>query len=289
MKSGIAAILSCLMLAQPAHAETDKADANWSASLSGGTATLENRGDQPFFSISLTRNFSDGYLRLSGTHIDTREGQGLLGAVPAKTNQIALAGGASFGSFNLDGYVSLGRRKFGAEAFRRLNGQTINIASNGKTSAIGTSLTYDAPVGNHGFISPFVALDYSRVDTARAITVPVRGLVTQKEKQDGVTFTLGGTAQVLFGAGDAHSAGLYGAFVTSSNATAYNRGTSPVAASRLLGALDVPGAKDSWAEYGATASFRLAKPLRLDLSVIRTAGFSNAESTSGSVGVRISF
>jgi len=283
------AVLACIVVAQPAHAETEKADANWTASLSGGTATVEGRGDQPFFSVGLTRNFSDGYIRLTGTHIDTRDGQGLLGAVPAKTDQLSLAGGVSFGSFNLDGYVSLGRRKFGAEAFRRITGQTINIASNGKTSAVGASLTYDAPIGQHGFFSPFAALDYSRVDTARAINAPLRGLITQKEKQDGITFTLGSTAQLLFGADDAHSIGLYGAFVTSSNATAYNRGTSPVAASRLLGALDVPGAKDSWGEYGATASFRIAKPLRLDLSVIRTAGFSSAESTSGSVGLRVSF
>jgi hypothetical protein len=289
MRSGIAAILACIIFTQPVLAETEKAEANWSASLSGGTATVEGRGDQPFFSIGLTRNFTDGYLRLTGTHIDTRDGQGLLGAVPAKTDQLSLAGGTSFGSFNLDGYASLGRRKFGAEAFQRLNGQSIAITGNGKTSAVGASLTYDVPVGPHGFFSPFAALDYSRVDTARAITVPVRGLVTQKEKQDGVTFTLGSTAQLLFGADDAHSVGLYGAFVTSSNATAYNRGTSPVAASRLLGALDVPGAKDSWAEYGATASFRIAKPLRLDLSLIRTTGFSNAESTSGSVGMRVSF
>lgn len=289
MKSGITAILACMLFVQPAFAETETAPASWSASLSAGTATLENRGDQPFYSIGITRSFKDGYVRLSGTHIDTREGQGLFGAVPAKTDQITLAGGASFGSLNLDGYVSLGRRKFGAEAFRRLNGQTINIASNGKTSAIGASLTYDLPLGSRGFFSPFAALDYSRVDTARAITVPVRGLITQKEKQDGVTFTLGSTAQVMFGANSAHSIGAYGAFVSSSNATAYSRGTSPVAAARLLGALDVPGSKDSWAEYGVTASFRIAKPLRLDLSLVRTAGFANAESTSGSVGLRISF
>lgn len=289
MKSGIMAILACMTFAQPALAQTEKAAADWSASLSAGTATLEGRGDQPFFSVGITRNFKDGYVRLSGTHIDTRDGQGLLGAVPARTDQLTLAGGASFGSLNLDGYASLGRRKFGAEAFRRATGQTIGITSNGKISAVGASLTYDVPVGDHGFFSPFGALDYGRVDTARAITVPIRGLITQKEKQDGVTFSLGGTAQILFGADDAHSVGAYGAFVTSSNATAYNRGTSPVAAARLLGALDAPGSRDSWAEYGATASFRIAKPLRLDLSLIRTAGFANAESTSGSVGVRISF
>lgn len=289
MKSALAAILASIIFVQPAQAETEKAAPNWSVSLAGGTATLENRGDQPFVSLGVTRNLKNAYVRLSVTHVDTRDGQGLLGSVPARTNQLTLAGGTSFGPVSLDGYVAFGKRKFGAEAFRRVTGQTINITSDGKTSAIGASLTYDIPLGQHGFLSPFAALDYSRVDTARAIAVPVRGLITQKEKQDGVTFTAGGTAQFLFGAEDAHSIGAYGAFVTSSNTTAYNRGTSPVAAARLLGALDVPGVKDSWAEYGATASFRIARPMRLDLSVIRTAGFGNAQSTSGSVGVRFSF
>lgn len=289
MKLEMTAILASIMFAAPAQAATEKDASNWSISLSGGTATLENRGDQPFVSVAVTRNFKNSYVRLTATHIATRDGQGLIGSVPAKTDQLTLAGGTSFGSFSLDGYVSLGKRTFGAEAFQRRNGTPINITSNGNTSAIGASLTHDIPLGQRGFFSPFAALDYSRVDTARAIAVPVRGLITQKEKQDGVTFTLGGTAQILFGRDDAHSVGAYGAFVTSSNTTAYNRGTSPVAAARLLGALDVPGAKDSWAEYGATASLRMAKPLRLDLSVIRTAGFGNAQSTSGSVGVRFSF
>ena len=289
MKLEMTAILASILFVQPAWAEPEKAETKWSVSLSGGTTTLENRGDQPFVSIGVTRNLKNGYIRLSATHVDTRDGQGLLGSIPAKTNQLTLAGGTSFGSVSLDGYVAFGKRTFGAEAFQRATGQSINITSNGKTSAIGASFTYDVPLGHHGFFSPFAALDYSRVDTARAIVTPVRGLITQKENQDGVTLTLGGTAQFLFGSQDAHSIGAYGAFVTSSNTTAYNRGTSPVAAARLLGALDVPGGKDSWAEYGATASFRVAKPLRLDLSVIRTAGFSNAQSTSGSVGLRFSF
>lgn len=289
MKSGIAALLASVIFVQPAQAETETVATKWSVSLSGGTATLENRGDQPFVSLGLTRNLNNGYVRLSATHVDTRDGQGLLGSVPAKTNQLTLAGGTSFGAVSVDGYVAFGKRKFGAEAFRRETGQTINITSNGRTSAVGASLTYDIPLTKRGFFSPFAALDYSRVDTARAIAAPIRGLITQKEKQDGVTFTAGGTAQFMFGPEDAHSVGAYGAFVTSSNTTAYNRGTSPLAAARLLGALDVPGAKDSWAEYGATASFRLAKPLNLDLSVIRTAGFGNAQSTSGSIGVRFSF
>jgi len=289
MKSVIAAIVAGLAITQPAFANTEPAEVAWSASISGGTAALDHNGDQPFVSVSLTRAFTNGYVRLSGTKIMSRNGQGLVGVVPSTTSQIALAGGTSFGALSLDGYASFGWRKFGAEAFRRRNGQTIEISSNGKTNAVGGSLTYDVPLGEHAFLSPFISLDYSRVDTARAIALPLRGLVTQKEKQSGVTFTAGGSVQHLFGTADRHSIGLYAAFVTSSNTTAYNRGTSPIIASRLLGALDVPGTKDSWAEYGATASFAVAKPFRIDLSIVRTAGFGAAESTSGSAGLRLSF
>jgi outer membrane autotransporter protein len=190
---------------------------------------------------------------------------------------------------SLDGYVSLGRRKFAPEAFQRANGTAIAIASNGKTSGIGASLTYDASIGKHLFLSPFVALDYARIDTARAFTLPNGGLISQKEKQDGVTGSIGASLQLLFGKDDAHSLGPYAALVSSSNATAYSRGSAPAAMARLLGTLDAAGRKDSWGEYGATASFKLAKPLRIDVSVVRTAGFIGSESTSASAGVRVRF
>jgi hypothetical protein len=285
------AATAALMLGCAAQALAQEPDdgRDWTLSLSGGTSMVEARGDQPFASIGITRSFGDGYVRVSGTYFDTRDGQGVLGAVPAKTSQVTLAGGVSFGAVSIDAYGTLGKRTFGAETYERRTGRPITIASNGKTAALGASLTYDLPVGGNGFVSPFVALDWSRVDTARAINVPTLGLISQKEKQAGTTGTLGATAQLLFGPDSGHSAGLYGAFVTSSNTTAYNRGASPIAAARVLGASDLPGIKDSWGEIGATASVRLAKPLRLDLSVIRTLGFAGAESTSGAVGVRFSF
>lgn len=277
--------------ATPALAQEEKSEdgANWSLSVSGGTTTLENRGDQPFASVGLTRTFGDSYVRLSAAHIATRDGQGLIGAVPATTDQVSLGGGTSFGALSLDATLSIGRRKFGAETFQRRNGQAIAIASNGKTAGVGFSLTYDLAIGKSWFVSPFASVDYSRVDIARAVNIPTLGLVSRKEKEEGVTGTFGASAQFMFGSGKAHAIGPYAAIATSSNTTAYGRATSPVAAARLTGARDVPGAKDSWFEYGATASFRLAKPLRLDLSFVRTAGFLGSESSSGSVGLRVAF
>lgn len=284
-----AAALAFAAVPSAALAEEKADDAKWSLSIAGGTTTLENRGDQPFLSVGLTRNFGKSYARVSASHISTRDGQGLVGAVPAKTDQLTLGGGTSFGAFSLDGTVSFGRRTFGAEAFRRRNGQSIGVTSHGRTAGAGLSLTYDAALGRHWFVSPFVSVDYSRVDIARAVTIPTLGLVTRKEKEEGVTGTVGASAQYLFGAGSAHAIGPYAAFAASSNTTAYGRATSPVAAARLTGARDVPGAKDSWFEYGATASFRIAKPVRLDLSFVRTAGFIGPESSSGSIGLRFAF
>ncbi len=289
MKCLAIALLATVCLARPAAAKDAGDDAGWSLSLSGGTTTLENQGDQPFASIGLTHAFGESYARITGTHVSTRSGQGLVGAVPAKTDQLTLAGGTAFGAFSLDAYVSLGQRHFSPERFQRANGRTITIASNGHTRGAGAALTYDAPLGDHAFFSPFVAVDYARIDTARAITRPNGSLVSQTETQDGVTGTAGATLQYLFGTGSAHSLGPYGAFVTSSNTTAYTRGAAPVAMARLLGALDVPGRNDSWAEYGASASFALARPLRLDLSVVRTAGFAGRDSLSASAGLRVSF
>lgn len=286
MKIRLIAPFAALVVAQPAWAE----DAlPWTLSVSGGSTSAQGQNDQPFASVALSREIGAGYLKLSATHTSNSDAQGLIAAIPAKTDQVTLAGGRSFGDLSADAYLSLGKRSFGAEEFRRRTGQTVTIDSNGSTFGGGLSLSYDIPMGDHASISPFVSGDYYKVDIARAVNLPLRGLVSQIESQDGVTGAAGINAQLSFGAEDRHSFGLYLGGVTTSNTTAYNRGGSGELASRILATFDRPGVKDSWAEYGASASFGLSPRVRLDGSVVRTAGFAGGETTSVSAALRFHF
>ena len=262
---------------------------NWSFSASGGTAMIDGDGDQPSVRLGVTRVIGAGYLRASWTRFATRDGAGLVGAVPASTQQATLAAGYAFGSLSVDGYLSYGWRKFDREAYRRETGSMIEIDSNGKTLGGGLSLTYAMAIDTRTTLSPFVAGDINRLDTARAITVVGRGTISQKERQTGQTGSLGFTLERGVGKDGQHRIGIYAAAVTTSNSAVAFRSSSPAGIASLFGPLDVPGSKDSWIEYGATASVRLARPVSLDLSVVRTAGFRGGNSTSLSAGVRVGF
>jgi hypothetical protein len=67
MKFLTSAALALASLTATGQAKAAEDEARWTLSLSGGTTRLENRGDQPFYSLGISRNFGDSYLRLTGT------------------------------------------------------------------------------------------------------------------------------------------------------------------------------------------------------------------------------
>lgn len=288
----IGACLACAAagpaLANDGDAEEAPKGIDWSVSASGGLTKVDGDGDQPFARLGVTRFIGDGYVRASVTRFSTRDGAGLMDAVPARTVQVSLGGGYTFGKVSVDAYGSLGWRNFDAEAFRRETGGMIEIESNGKTAAAGVALTYEVELGRGTYLSPFVAGDINRVDIARAINVVGRGTISQKESQTGETGSLGFTLDHELG-DSGHSIGAYAAFVITSNSAVAIRSSAPIAAARLFGPQDVPGSSDSWAEYGANATLGLSEAVLLDFSAVRTAGFPGEESTSFSAGMRLRF
>ena len=275
-------------LANDHVADETPAGTNWSISASAGLTKIDDDGDQPFVRLGVTRTIGDGYVRASVTRFSTREGTGLTDAVPARTVQVSLGGGYTFGKLSIDGYAAYGWRKFNPEAFRRETGGMIEIDSNGRTASAGVTITYEFELGKGTYFAPFVAGDFSRVDIARAINVVGRGTISQKEKQTGETGSLGFTLDHMLGE-SGHRIGAYAALITTSNSAVAIRSSAPVAAARLFGPQDVAGDSDSWAEYGATATLSLSEAVLLDFSAVRTAGFHGAESTSFSAGVRVRF
>jgi hypothetical protein len=294
MRSFLLAIFLACAFAAPAYAgDEELADrdgsANWSVSAAGGATVIDNGGDQPFGRVGVTRILGDGYVRASVTHFSTRDGEGLIDAVPAKTWQIALGGGYSTGAFGIHGYGAIGWRDFQQEAYRRRSGAGIIIDSQGKTLAAGLTLTYALALDERSVLSPFLAGDIGRIDTARAIEVISRGTIAQKERQNSRTASVGLTVDRLIGPEMEHRIEAYGGVVTTSNSAVAIRSSAPIEAARLFGPQDIPGSKDSWGEYGASASFRLSDALYLDLSAVRTAGYRGGEAASLYAGLRFRF
>ncbi len=263
--------------------------AKWSLAAAGGATIIDNDGDQPFLRLGATRLLKNGYVRASLTHFAVRDAIGLVDIVPASTLQVALGGGYSFGKLSIDGYGAAGWRKFKQEEFFRRGGSTITIDSQGKTLSGGISATYQIDLDTRTALYPFVAGDLSRIDTARAIEVEGRGTIAQKERQNGRTGSVGLTVDRLIGTQFQHRIEAYGGFVTTSNSALAIRSSAAIAAARLFGPQDYPGFRQSWGEYGASGSVRLSKPVRLDISAVRTAGFRGGESTNLFAGLRYRF
>ena len=285
-------IIACLAasIGTPAAAQDTPAaqPKDWSISASGGSTIFAGAGDQPFASLGVTRHFGDTYVRLTGTYIDGGSDDGApLSTVPASTRQLTLGAGTYFGAVGIDGYVSLGDRKFDRRAFTTRTGQTIALDSDGSSFGAGLSLSYEIPLGDRGVLAPFIAGDYSRISIARALALPGGTSLGEESREDGVTGSLGASALWLFGPDQRHSIGLYTAALASSNNSAYN-GTNAQRAT-ALGIGDRPGVSDEWLEYGVTAAFGLSDAVDLQLGAVRTAGFLGPEATSLTGGLSFRF
>lgn len=278
--------LAALVAAAPALAEEPPETPRWSAGVSAGTTMLEGEGDQPFVSLSLTRDFGPAYLSLTGTLIDSGGESASAVFLPARTLSATLAAGYSFGALNLDAYASLGSREFDPALARGRQGQQLAVESRGSTAGLGLSLTYEAELGRDWMAAPFASVDYSSIDISRVVSPPDRDPVVVRGEQSGITAAAGLSLQRLF-AGS--SAGLYGAFVTTSNSAAQQRASSPGGGQRPLRFAQGEGSGASWAEYGATTTLALGGGVFLDASIVRTAGFPDSEITSFAAGLTVDF
>lgn len=273
-------VLAALLV--PASAQTEE---GWRVGVNGGMTLYSGDEDPQFASIALARDFEQGFVEIAVSMIRGGVTQGLLNAVPVDSDAVTLSAGRSFGDISLDGYVALGQRRFDTESFERL-GRTVTINSDGSSFAMGGALTYDAAISDSVVLSPFVALDYDRVDIGRAVGLPGGDIRTITMKEDGVTGSVGAALQKLFGE---HAVGTNAAFVATSNSSAARSGTTDAMTSRIVAARNVPGQSDEWAEVGASASFALAEKLRLNLNANRTLGFAGPEATSLAAGLSFRF
>jgi hypothetical protein len=259
------------------------AEDGWRLGIGGGTTLYSGDEDPQFASIALARDFEQGYVEIGVSMVRGGVTQGLLNAVPVDSEAVTVSAGRSFGDLSLDGYVSAGQRRFDPET---LPGGRVTINSDGSSFAVGGAVTYEAALSESIILSPFVAVDYDKVDIARAVILPGGDVRTVKSQEDGITGSFGASLQKLFGE---HSIGVNAAFVATSNSSASRSGTAGDTISRVVAARNVPGQSDEWAELGASASFAIAGKWRLNLNANRTLGFAGPEATSLTAGLSFRF
>ncbi|WP_422343217.1 autotransporter outer membrane beta-barrel domain-containing protein [Parasphingorhabdus sp.] len=290
MQKKITILLAMNMLTAPALASENESENQWRVGISGGATLVGDVDDQTYASASITRNIGDGYVQLSGTLVDAGDAQGLIFAVPASSQQVRLSGGIGLDEVGLDAYISIGRRKFDDELIGN-DGNRVIVNSNGNIFGIGGSVTYDLAVGEDGFLSPSIAVDYNSVDIGRVVVLPSGRQATVEEKEEGVSGTLSLTYTHLFGNDANHGVSPYVALVASSNSTAFSPGSNAGGSrmAQLVAIRNQPGQGDVWAELGASASFAITDQLRLSLFATQSIGFVGPEATSLGAGISLGF
>jgi len=260
--------------------------ADWSLSLSGGSATLAGRGGQPFVSASLYRYVGLGYVRASATWFDGAGEPGLNEPLPADTRQITIGGGYQAGRILIDAYATLGSRDFTPPSPASTNGRAAQGDSDGSLFSLGGSVTWDAPAGEDWSIAPFVSLTYSELDTARATLTQAGDPVIATQPEHGLTGIAGLSAERIWRGG---SLGVYLAGAATSNRASINRQGSGLLAGRAVTLAPAEDEGDAWFEYGLSGSIQISADVSLDAAAVRTAGFDGGETISVSAGLRLQF
>jgi hypothetical protein len=260
--------------------------ADWSLSLSGGSATIAGRGGQPFASASLYRYFGAGFVRAGVTWFDGEDDPDPSQPLPADTRQVTIGGGYQAGRVLIDAYFTLGSRDFIAPSPARTNGRAAQGDVDGSLFALGGSLTWDAPAGDDWSIAPFVSLTYSELDTASVNMTQAGDPMIVQQPQRGLTGIAGLSAERLWPGG---SLGIYLAGAATSNRASINRQGSGLLAARAVTLAPAENEGDAWFEYGLSGSIRITPAVSLDATLVRTAGFDRDETISVSAGVRFRF
>ncbi|MCB2048465.1 MAG: autotransporter domain-containing protein [Novosphingobium sp.] len=285
----------CTCLATPAFAQAEEAeeatgDTPWSLSFGVGSSLVSDSKDPWSTSADLTRTIGDASLSLGFARSKDPGSPEVPTALGSTTNQFTLSGGYGFGSVGLSVYGSYGKRKFDGRTYQTRKGNPVTIDCSGKSYGLGATATLWLPLDEKTSISPYASIDYDSTETANAVVLPQRGLVSVKQKEKGTTGSFGASLDRSFGKDAAHSISLNAAFVTTSNSAAASSNIklrSGIA--QRLRPLAGGGGSDSWFEYGASLYFTVNDVIGLSVSASRTAGLPGPQSTSLYSGLSFSF
>jgi hypothetical protein len=285
--------LLLMVCAAPALAQDTAAPEDeklWSFSFGGGVSIISQGNDPWSSSADLTRSIGDVSLSLGYSRTSDNGQQDVPLSLGSKTETVSASVGYGLGNVSLDVHGSYGIRRFDERSFRRRNGQTVEIDGKGKSYGVGATVSVWVPLGGNTSLSPYASIDYDRTNTARAVVLPLRGLVAVKEKETGTTGSLGASISRSFGSESQHSISANAAWVITSNSAVTSSSlTRRSGAVRPLRAQPGAGGSEDWLEYGASASFTLSDAVGFSLSVSRTAGTAGPESTSLYSGVSFAF
>ncbi len=215
-----------------------------------------------------------------------REDAPPLAATDATTRAV-MATGHPMVRVDLEIQPLAGHRSFDTMATRRGTlGWT--VTNRGNALGVGTTGTYGIRLARAWRFTPFVSIDYNRIDSARYVDTASPRPFMVDNADTGFTGSMGATLSHRFGAERRFRALAFGAMIAATDADARPapREFGSVGA-RLINALGNSGVEAMWGEVGFGLDYRIAPRANLGGAVVQTIDRVTGEATAAKLGLRI--
>ena len=181
-----------------------------------------------------------------------------------------------------------GHRSFATQSFRDRTGNRMTVEVSNTILGVGTTMSFDATINRRVFLSPFVSLDYNRVDSARTVNLHSPLPFTRNNGDTGLVASAGATLSYVFGAAGSLRLSSYGAVSAGSRRPILDDNSATVA-TRVVKALSKPALDSVEVELGVGTSYALTTALRVDTAMVRSALADGRTGTSGTVALNLRF
>lgn len=188
---------------------------------------------------------------------------------PVELNLNALAGHRSFDTIQ-----------------RRRSTLGWSVTSGGNDLGVGMTGTYGIRVAKGWRMTPFVSLDYNRIDTARYIDAASPHPYTTDNGDTGMTGTIGAALSHRFGVEKRFRALAFGSMVAATSTGVPPREFGSVGA-RLVNALGNSAVKAVWEETGFGLDYRLTSRARLNGAILQTIDRMDGDTVAAKFGLRV--
>jgi Autotransporter beta-domain len=179
-------------------------------------------------------------------------------------------------------------RSFEALTGRQMGPRSLSVTASNSILGVGTKVTYDVPLARGWGITPFVSLDYNRMDSGRTVNMHSPRPFVRDNADTGLTGSAGATLSHSFGAKSNIRIDGFGALIAATGSSE-RRGEFATLGARVLGALHSDGIESMWAEFGIRARFTLARRWQVQGAVLHTEGAVNGSTSAEMISLHHRF
>lgn len=215
---------------------------------------------------------------------ETRFNRSVLTSTAATSRAVVISTprGAPIG---LDIQALAGHRSFNTMRIRR---STLGWSwtPSGNVLGVGMTGTYGVRIAKAWRFTPFVSLDYNRIDSARYIDAASPNPYVTDNADTGLTGTVGAALSHRFGAESRFRALAFGSVVAATSTGGPPREFGSFG-TRFVRAISDSGIKATWEEVGVGLDYRLTPRALLNGALIQTVDRQDGETTAAKLGLRI--